>query len=253
MANTVINGKIFGDLVKSYIEGSGVLLGVSKVTPYVAETGDSVEVPIAGFLGEAIEVVNGKATYVDVTDKSKTIKFKQYDKGVKLEDALLKASIVDRSAGIRAQQTSDSIVAKLESLLLAEVDTNAPKLEVKAINDEAVLDAQGLLGQRLNQRETYIVGNGKTISKLQDSVKADKTDLNSKIFSSIFVILDAVADDTFYLIQKDALEVFVGRDLQSNVYREGDFHGVKIISDIIAGVGLIEEDRAVKVTVGAGK
>lgn len=205
-----------------------------------------------GFLGDAIEVTNGVANYVDVTDKSVKATFKQYDMGVKLSDMELKASRIDRAMDIRAQQTADSIKSKLKKLLIATLDTQQKALEVAQLDENAVLEAQGLLGERLEQRQTYIIANGKTMSKLLKNVTPNKAEKSNTVFDAKPIRYDNVADDTFYLVQEDVMELLIGRGLETNVYRESDFHGEKINTDVIASAIITEENRVVKVTVSAG-
>lgn len=252
MANTIIKGKIFGETVNDLIEGSDSFLDIVKVSDYTAETGTTVEFPVVGFLGDAIEVTNGVANYVDVTDKSVKATFKQYDMGVKLSDMELKESRIDRATGIRVQQTADSIKSKLKKLLIATLDAQQKALEVAQLDENAVLEAQGLLGERLDQRPTYIIANGKTMSKLLKNVTTNKSEKSNTVFDAKTIRYDNVADDVFYLVQEDVMELLIGRGIQSNVYRESDFHGEKINTDIIASAIVTEENRVVKVTVSAG-
>ena len=252
MANTIIEGKIFGEIVNERIEGSDSFLDIVKLSDYTADAGTTIEIPVVGFLGDAIEVTDGVANYVDVTDKSVKATFKQYDIGVKLSDIELKASRIDRAMDIRAQQTSDSIKSKLKKLLIATLDTQQKALEVAQLDENAVLEAQGLLGERLEQRPTYIIANGKTMSKLLKNVTSNKSEKANTVFDAKTIRYDNVADDTFYLVQEDVMELLIGRGLETNVYRESDFHGEKINTNIIASAIVTEENRAVKVTVSAG-
>lgn len=249
MANTIIKGKIFGETVNDLIEGSDSFLDIVKVSDYTAEEGTTVEFPVVGFLGDAIEVTNGKANYVDVNDKSVQATFKQYDMGVKLSDMELKESRIDRATGIRVQQTADSIKSKLKKLLIETLDTQQA-LEVEKLDENAVLDAQGLLGERLEQRASYIIANGKTINTLVKNVyTSNKTEKANTVFDSKTIRYNNVADGVFYLVQEDVMELLIGRGIESNVYRESDFHGEKINTDIIASAIVTEENRVVKVTV----
>lgn len=252
MANTIIKGKIFGETVKDNIEGSDSFLDIVKVSDYTADEGTTIEIPVVGFLGDAIEVTNGVANYVDVTDKSVKATFKQYDMGVKLSDMELKESRIDRATSIRVQQTADSIKSKLKKLLIGTLDTQQQALEVAQLDENAVLEAQGLLGERLEQRPTYIIANGKTMTKLLKNVTTNKAEKSNTIFDAKTIRYDNVADDVFYLVQEDVMELLIGRGIQSNVYRESDFHGEKINTDIIASAIVTEENRVVKVTVSAG-
>lgn len=251
MANTIINGQIFAETVKNYMEGAGVLMQIAKVSDYSAEAGSSVKIPKLGFIGNATEVVNGVATYTDVTDTEATANFKQIQKGVKLSDKELKASLIDRTVDARAMQTQDAIVAKIEADLIEELD-KAQVHTVTTLNEKAVLDAQGLLGQRLTQRDTYIVANGKVANTLVAAVKsADKSAKATEVYDAKILRFDTVADDTFYLVQQDVLEVLVGKELTTNVYREADFLGEKTSSDMIVAAIVNDDSRVVKVTKSA--
>lgn len=253
MANTIIKGKIFGETVKDIIEGSDSFLDIVKVSDYTAENGTTVEIPVVGFLGDAIEVTDGTAHYVDVTDKSVKATFKQYDMGIKLSDMELKESRIDRATSIRVQQTADSIKSKLKKLLIETLNAQQKALEVAQLDENAVLEAQGLLGERLEQRPTYIIANGKTINKLIKNVDtSNKSEKSNTVFDAKIIRYDNVADDTFYLVQEDVMELLIGRGVESNVYRESDFHGEKINTNIIASAIVTEENRVVKVTVSAG-
>lgn len=49
MANTIIEGKIFGEMVNERIEGSDTFLDIVKVSDYTAEAGTTVEFPVWDF------------------------------------------------------------------------------------------------------------------------------------------------------------------------------------------------------------
>lgn len=251
MANTIVKGKIFGETVIDLMEGSDSFLDIVKVSDYTADIGTTVEFPVLGFLGDATEVINGKATYVDVNDKSVQATFKQYEKGVKISDMELKESRIDRAVGIRVQQTVDSIKSKIKKLLIETLDS-LQALEVDKLDENAVLDAQGLLGERLDQRESYIIANGTTATKLIKNVyTSNKSEKANTVFDSKLIRYQEVPDDVFYLVQSDVMELLIGRGVESAVYRESDYHGEKINTNMIASAIVTEENRAVKVTVKA--
>ena len=247
MANTIVNGTVFAEMVKDYVEGSGTLLQIAKISDYQAETGTTVKIPKLGFLGEATEVVNGATQFTDTNDVEANVEFKQIQKGVRLTDLQLKGSLIDRNVEARAEQTRDSIVAKLEADLLEALDAEAPTMNVASLSADTVLDAEGLLGQKLTQRQLYIVANGKVASALLRGVKQDKSAKATEVHDATIVRFDAVANDTFYLVQQDVLEVLVGKEIATEVFRESDFAGDKISTSMVEGTYINDESRAVKV------
>ena len=269
----LIKPTVYSDLVREKVTGKVKILQLARELENLdefKEVGETVTFPKWKYIGDAAELaLKGKITPVEMEQTSTTATVTHIAKGVKVFDRENKTAIGDQLEE-GADQLATSIARKLDTDLLAELNTNvllkSPTVADKAITEDELIAALGLFGDdqdRENFSEGGIVINSLLMAgfykmasfvSTQNTLSADGNGIiKNGLFGYFLGIPVYVADKgtldglecVTYILQNNAIGYKTKKNIDIEEQRVADEKATGIFADMMYAVKLLDDSKAV--------
>lgn len=262
----LVDPQVMADIIREKLTDKIRFAPLAKVdTTFAGRPGDTITLPKYTYIGDAVEVGEGEAIEIaQLTASTTPVKVKKAGKGIKLTDEAVLSGYGD-PLGEAASQLALAIAAKVDNDCIAQLEAIKPAMTVKhegIISGSVVADALVKFGEDPDGEKVLFIAPEQLAQIRRDPSYINQSELATGVMMSGTVgelwgcqlvvsnkIKAAGGKFNNFIVKPEALAIYLKREVELESDRDIEHKLTVITADQHYVAYLLDESRAIKLTV----